>query len=102
MKISAYHKSMGDIVEWYNTGHYDKVYVSKVFSFSEDYPYWLIDADEIIYGGSGFAISLINGKEVYDKSKDNPLTYEIESIYPDYELYGIKDTAYGFISRGCP
>ncbi|MBQ6481725.1 MAG: hypothetical protein IJI45_11455 [Anaerolineaceae bacterium] len=27
---------------------------------------------------------------------------EIEHIYPDYSLYGIKDTAYGFLSRGCP
>lgn len=30
------------------------------------------------------------------------LPYEIEHIYPDYSLYGIKDTAYGFLSRGCP
>lgn len=30
------------------------------------------------------------------------LPYEIEHIYPDYELYGIKDTAYGFLTRGCP
>ena len=27
---------------------------------------------------------------------------EIEHIYPDYSLYGIRDTAYGFLSRGCP
>lgn len=27
---------------------------------------------------------------------------EIEHIYPDYSLYGITDTAYGFLSRGCP
>lgn len=30
------------------------------------------------------------------------LPYEIEHIYPDYELYGIKNTAYGFLTRGCP
>lgn len=30
------------------------------------------------------------------------LPYEIEHVYPDYELYGIKDTAYGFLTRGCP
>ena len=37
MKISAYHKSIGDSVEWYEplfSGHMDKVYMSKVFSFS--------------------------------------------------------------------
>ena len=34
--------------------------------------------------------------------KDLVLPHEIEHIYPDYSLYGIKDTAYGFLSRGCP
>ena len=104
MKISAWHKQQGDTVEWYDpmfTGHCDKVYLSKVFSFTEDFQYY-IDANEIVKGGSGYAISLVNGKEVYDKSKDKPLPDEIEHIYPDYELYGITDTAYGFLSRGCP
>ena len=79
----------------------DKVYVSKVFSFSEDYEF-PIDADEIVYGGSGYAISMQGNREIYDKSKDKNLPYEIEHIYPDYSLYGITDTAYGFITRGCP
>lgn len=26
----------------------------------------------------------------------------MEHIYPDYDLYGITDTAYGFLTRGCP
>ena len=122
MKISAWHKSQGDHVEWYNPlfgGHYDKVYMSKVFSFSPDYEYF-IDADEVIRGGSGYAIKLVDGKEVYDKSIDNDLPKEIEHIMPDYSLYfndsvdfdmngkltklGIqhRETAYGFMSRGCP
>lgn len=104
MKISAYHKSKGDSVEWYEpmfSGHMDKVYMSKVFSFTPDYPYY-IDADEIIKGGSGYCISLVDGKEVFDKSKDIDLPYEIEHIYPDYSIYGIEDTAYGFLTRGCP
>lgn len=104
MKLSAWHKKQGDSVEWYDAllgGCYDRVYVSKVFSFSPDYEY-PINAKEIIYGGSGFAIKMVDGKEVYDKSKDKSLPDEVEHIYPDYELYGITDTAYGFISRGCP
>lgn len=104
MKISAWHKAQGDHVEWYDamfSGHMDKVYVSKVFSFSPDFIYH-IDADEVVYGGSGYCISLLNGKEFYDKSKDIDLPPEIEHIMPDYSLYGIKDTAYGFLSRGCP
>lgn len=104
MKLSAYHKSQGDTVEWYQpmfSGHCDKVYMSKVFSFTEDYPY-PIDSDVVEKGGSGYCISLVDGKEVFDKSKHKDLPYEIEHIMPDYSLYGITDTAYGFMSRGCP
>ena len=104
MKISAYHKQKGDSVEWYDSllsGHMDRVYLSKVFSFSDDYRY-PIDADEIIRGGSGYCISLKDGKEYYNKDADAELPAEIEHIYPDYSLYDIDDTAYGFLTRGCP
>lgn len=104
MKISAWHKQQGNHVEWYNpmfSGHMDKVYMSKVFSFTDDYLY-PIDADEIVKGGSGYCISTVNGIEVYDKSKDIQLPHEIEHIYPDYSIYNITDTAYGFLTRGCP
>lgn len=53
MKLSAYHKARGDSVEWYQplfSGHMDRVYMSKVFSFTPDYEY-PIDATEIIRGG---------------------------------------------------
>lgn len=104
MKISAYHKSKGDSVEWYQpmfSEHMDKVYMSKVFSFTPDYEYY-IDADSVIRGGTGYCISMQDGKEVYDKSKDHVLPYEIEHQYPDYSIYGITDTAYGYMTRGCP
>lgn len=110
MKLSAWHKQQGDSVEWYRAllhGYplkpLDKVYMSKVFSFSPDYPYY-INAKEIIKGGSGYAIHIDNGLEVYDKEKDCDLPYEVEHIYPDYSLYPeqCKDTAYGFLTRGCP
>ena len=102
MKLSAWHKKNGDCVEWYDESKiYDKVYVSKVFSFSPDYPD-KINANQVVYGGSGFAIDLVDGKEVYHKEKDAPLPPEVERMYPDYDLYGITDTAYGFITRGCP
>lgn len=106
MKLSAYHKSRGDAVEWYEpmwSGHCDIVYVLKVFSFTPDYPYY-IDAEKIIRGGSGYCIELRDGKEVYNATDDNELPPEIEHIYPDYSLYPklTLDTAYGFLSRGCP
>ena len=104
MKLSAWHKDQGDAVEWYEPllgGHYDRVYMSKVFSFSQDYEY-PINADEIIKGGSGYCIELVDGKEVYNKSHDQNLPNEIEHYYPDYSLYRISDQAHGFMSRGCP
>lgn len=101
MKISAWHKAQGDSVEWYEPimGHFDRVYMSKVFSFTPDYP-WCIDADEVIQGGTGYAIHVENGRECF--GEDHDLPQEIEHMYPDYALYGIIDTAYGFLSRGCP
>ena len=104
MKISAWHKAQGDSVEWYDpmfSEHMDKVYASKVFSWSPDFEYF-INADEVSYGGSGYCIDLVDGKEVYDKSKDKDMPPEIEHIYPDYSIYDITDTAYGFLTRGCP
>lgn len=104
MKISAYHKKKGDIVEWYEplfSKHCNIVYMSKVFSFTPDYMY-PINADKIIKGGSGYCINVVEGKEIFDKTKDIELPPEIEHIYPDYSIYNIKDTAYGFLTRGCP
>ena len=108
MKISAWHKKQGDHVEWYDSfggfcEEYDKVYMSKVFSFTPDYQH-PIYAKEIEKGGSGYAIKLVDGKEIFDKSKDKDLPFEIEHIYPDYSIYPelTKDTAYGFLTRGCP
>lgn len=104
MKLSAWHKKRGDSVEWYSpllSPHLDAVYMSKVFSSSADYPYY-VDADIVSKGGSGYAIETTNGFEHFDKSKDVPLPDDVEHIRPDYSIYNIEDTAYGFTSRGCP
>lgn len=106
MKISAHHKKAGDTVEWYDPlfgSKYDTVYMSKVFSFTPDYEYF-VNADNIIKGGSGYAIETVNGREMYHKQKDKELDPEIEHEYPDYSLYPdlTRDTAYGFLTRGCP
>lgn len=108
MKISAWHKQRGDSVEWYDpisgiVQKYDKVYMSKVFSFTQDYclP---IYADEIEKGGTGYCIETVDGREIFHKELNKDLPYEIEHIYPDYSLYPEQtaDTAYGFLTRGCP
>lgn len=104
MKLSAYHKSQGDSVEWYQplfSGHMDVVYKSKVFGFTPDYEH-TIDADRVIEGGTGYCIKLHDGKEIYDKTQDHELPEKVEHMYPDYSIYGITDTAYGYMTRGCP
>lgn len=93
MKISAWHKAQGDTVEWcFGWSQYDRVYMSKVFdeTYSPDIPE-PTNAKEIIKGGTGYGL-------------ENKLPDEIEHIYPDYSIYPelTKDTAYGFLSRGCP
>lgn len=99
MKLSAWHKQQGDDVEWYrhlehwNQKPLDRVYMSKVFSFTPDYPY-SPNAKEIVKGGTGY----------FYPDGGIELPEEIEHIYPDYSLYPelTKDTAYGFLTRGCP
>lgn len=93
MKLSAWHKAQGDSVEWwFGFGDYDRVYMSKVFddTYSPDIPEPL-NAREIVKGGTGYGL-------------DNKLPDEVEHIYPDYSLYPslTKNTAYGFLTRGCP
>lgn len=103
MKLSAYHKRKGDHVEWYNgLQHYDRVYISKVFSFTPESGE-IINADEVVRGGSGYAIRLVDNREKWMPGRDGELPYDVEHIMPDYALYPtVKDTAYGFLSRGCP
>lgn len=90
-KISAYHKSQGDSVEWANCmfGEYDRVYESKIFTFSPDCTD-VYDC-EIIRGGTGYDLH-------------STLPDYIDRLQPDYSIYpDINDkTAYGFITRGCP
>lgn len=103
MKLSAYHKSIGDTTELFNRWDtYDLVYASKVFSFTEDIDTYLVQADEIRKGGTGYCISVQNGREVFDNANDAPLQKEIEHIYPDYSLYPDYKYAVGFLTRGCP
>lgn len=105
MRISAYHKAQGDIVEWWWSDfvHYDVVYMSKIFSdaYTKDVPEPL-NADKVIKGGTGYCISLVDGVEVFDKAKNEELPPEIEKMFPDYSLYPQFDFAVSMTSRGCP
>lgn len=105
MRISSYHKEKGDDVEWWWSDfiHYDIVYMSKIFSdvYSPDVPEPL-NADKVIKGGTGYAIRTVDGKEIFDKSKDVDLPPEIEKSFPDYSIYPQFPFAVSMTSRGCP
>ena len=131
MKLSAYHKHIGDTVilkmDYKNIESYDHVYISKVFTDTEipgepedktnkncnNIEEWysnnqFLKQENITYGGTGF---------YYDNAPSLP--DNIEHIMPDYNLYnnwvneklksGTKrnelkyylDYSIGFLTRGC-
>ena len=87
MKISAYHKALGDTVEcWEPSKSYDRVYSSKIFDFTPENP--LLPGNTIM-GGTGYGLF-------------SDLPKEIDEMFPDYSLYPDCDYAIGYITRGCP
>ena len=120
MKLSAWHKQCGDTVEWCNRmDRYDMVYMSKVFdeTYSPDID-WVPMADTIIKGGTGYFRRQEDGcvetyhdgawrhgvKKYTAERYVEELPWAEEHTYPDYSLYPdlTKDTAYGYLTRGCP
>lgn len=111
MKISVYYKDDGHHVElitkYENVSKYERIYISKVFTFT-NIPKWILSLPNLVIGGTGF---FPDGGE--------SLEYGIEHHKPDYKLYGsyvegqIKagksrvrfsdylDHSIGFATRGC-
>lgn len=90
MKLSAWHKAHGDSVEWYDPlfSRPDRIYASKVFSFSADFQDYAAGDPEPIRGGTG-----------YDAITKLP--EDVERMIPDYSLYSNFSAALGFLTRGC-
>lgn len=90
MKISAWHKTQGDTVEWWNPlCRYDRVYSSKVFDFTPVDPYL---PENAVRGGTGYR----------DIPMDKTLPLEVDDMFPDYSIYPECDYAIGYLTRGCP
>jgi len=88
MKLSAYHKGLGDQVEWYlplMEHSYDRVYASKVFTHTPDDEYI---PDGAIRGGTGY--STYSSLEPWH-----------EFMKPDYSIYPAYKRDIGFLTRGC-
>lgn len=90
MKLSAWHKMQGDAVDWYSPlfSRPDRIYASKVFTFTPDYIDYASCDPEPIRGGTGYDVLA-------------HLSAEVEAMRPDYSIYPQFREAYGFLSRGC-
>jgi len=91
MKIAAWHRAQGDVVEWAEPSrHYDVLYQSKIFKSSPDVPD-IYHADRVERGGTGYSLT-------------KQLPEVVDRTQPDYSIYPwIKPKeAYGFLTRGCP
>lgn len=98
MKIAEWHRRQGDNVELVQPSDifmgdnlftpYDKIYGACVFTKNAEKAKRIEEMGGCVAGsGTGKAVQLPD---------------EIEHIYPYYLLYEIRDTAYGFLTRGCP
>ena len=86
MKLSAYHKAQGDHVEWWiPMVKYDRVYSSKIFTFTPEEP---MLPEDTIKGGTGYGLL-------------DELPPEVDAMFPDYSIYPECDHAVGFLTRGC-
>jgi len=87
MKLSAYHKAMGDEVYLnFPLQKPDIIYASCIFTWNRKYRARI--PENAIIGGTGIDL----------KAKLPP---EVENMMPDYTLYPRVDFSLGFTSRGC-
>lgn len=85
MKISAWHKNIGDtVVRFTALDRFNKVYSSKVFTFTPEDQYL---PEVVEKGGTGYGLYV-------------DLPENIEHLCPDYSLYG-ENYSMGFLTRGC-
>lgn len=90
MKLSAWHKAQGDSVEWYSPlfSRPDKIYASKIFTFTPDYTGYAPHHPEPIRGGTGYDAAV-------------KLPEAVERMSPDRSIYPQYDFIIGFLTRGC-
>lgn len=127
MKISAFFKSLGYIVDFVRSGEvYEKIYASCLFTWNRKHCLELQKeyGDKLILGGTGWDFIEINRK--LTEITHTELPPEIEAFKPDYDLYTVNmvyenackggiasrksklkksqiivDMGVGFTSRGC-
>ena len=91
MKLASWHRQQGDEVEWAMPifGSYDRIYASKIFTFTPDFNQLEYTASEIVRGGTGYDIRSCLPDEI---DRHTGLAYD---LYPQYPF------SVQFYSRGC-
>lgn len=86
MKLSAHYKKLGaDVGWWLPLEQYDRVFSSKVFTFTPEEQQL---PDCTVKGGTGYGSMDV-------------LPERMDTIFPDYSLYPNCNHAIGFLTRGC-
>ena len=91
MKIASWHRAQGDTAEWAMPlmEHYDRIYASKVFTFTPDFNPLEFNCDEMVKGGTGYDIKSRLPEAI---DSHTGLAYD---LYPQYPF------SVQFYSRGC-
>lgn len=91
MRLASWHRCQGDTVEWAMPlfGEYNRIYASKVFTFTPDFNPVEFNCGELIRGGTGYNIKSRLPREV---EQHTGLSYD---LYPQYPF------SVQFYSRGC-
>lgn len=112
MKIAGYYRDKGNEVklifnDYKEVDDYDKVFVSKVFSFTE-IPLWILERPHVEYGGTGFFVD--GGKSLDNDIEHHMPYYDLYKEYINEQLDNGKrrqrfadylDYSIGFTTRGC-
>jgi hypothetical protein len=87
LRISYYHKSRKDLVEWFKPGSkYDIIYCSSIFSYTDKT--FLKNLENVVKGGSGFDLT-------------TKLPEEIENSLYDWSIYPNCYFSMLWFSTGC-
>lgn len=112
MKIAGFYRDQGHEVQlifdnYMSVYDFDKVFISKVFTFSK-IPDWVLSLDCVSIGGTGFFED--GGPNLPDEIEHHMPYYDLYKEYVDHQLaLGHKRTHYadyldysiGFTTRGC-
>lgn len=112
MKIAGFYKDSGNEVsliykDYSEVNEYEKVFISKVFSFTK-VPKWVLDLPHVNIGGTGFFLD--GGKNLPDEIEHHKPYYKLYDEYINEQLkLGKKrqnfsdylDYSIGFTTRGC-